>query len=51
VKSANASCSQQKQKDIAMHPFGLASLCLLGAILSARVGFATKSADLYASAA
>jgi len=34
-----------------MNRFGLASLCLLGAFLPARASFATKSAELYTTAA
>ena len=34
-----------------MNKFGLASLCLLGALLPTRAAFATKSAELYTSAA
>ena len=34
-----------------MNKFGLASLCLLGALLPARAAFATKSAELYTSTA
>src|SRR4051812_36762264 len=36
---------------MAMKRFGLASLCLLGAFLPARLAFATKSAELYTSPA